>query len=89
VDALICFYSRGFPYLKAWKYIKRHSPFLINDYDQQELLWDRSVVYYILKKLSVPTPNFYLLCRDVGEIDRIINESYGTADTNKGRILIT
>lgn len=30
VDAFICFYSDGFPYLKAWMYVKKIKPFLIN-----------------------------------------------------------
>ena len=45
VDALICFYSDGFPYRMAWEYVQRHQPFLINNLEKQQLLWDRTVIY--------------------------------------------
>lgn len=61
VDALICFYSDGFPYLMAWKYVKLHNPFLINNLDKQQLLWDRTVVYDILKKIKVPVAKHYYI----------------------------
>lgn len=31
VDALICFFSDGFPYLKAWRYVKRYKPYTFNN----------------------------------------------------------
>ena len=63
VDALICFYSDGFPYLKAWKYVESTRPFLINDLDKQQLLWDRTLVYAELKKYNIPTARNYFVCR--------------------------
>ena len=50
VDVLICFYSDGFPYLRAWRYVKEHKPMLINNLDKQEYFWDRTVVYDLLKR---------------------------------------
>ena len=71
VDAMICFYSEGFPYLMAWKYVKLHKPFLINSLDKQQLLWDRTVVYDILKKLKVPVAKHYYVFKDSNYIDEL------------------
>lgn len=64
MDALICFYSDGFPYTKAWKYVELTKPFLINDLDKQQILWDRTLVYTELKKCNIPTLKSYFVCRN-------------------------
>ena len=64
VDALICFYSDGFPYIKAWRYVQMHQPFLINDLEKQQLLWDRTVIYDILESMKVPVSKHYYVHRD-------------------------
>ena len=71
VDALICFWSEGFPYLKAWKYVRRHKPFLINNLEKQELLWDRTIVYDILTKIHIPVAKHYFVMRDFDYINEI------------------
>nr|VVW85878.1 unnamed protein product [Nymphaea colorata] len=77
VDAMICFYSDGFPYLMAWKYVKAHNPFLINSLDKQQLLWDRTVVYDILKKIKVPVAKHYYIFQDLNYIDEIEAKGFG------------
>lgn len=69
VHALICFYSEGFPYLKAWKYVKKNKPFLINNLEMQEYLWDRTVVYDKLKRARIPVAKHFFLFRDQNYID--------------------
>jgi inositol hexakisphosphate/diphosphoinositol-pentakisphosphate kinase len=71
VDALICFHSDGFPYLMAWRYVQKHRPFLINNLDKQQLLWDRTVVYDILKKIKVPVAKHYFIFRDHDYLEQI------------------
>ena len=68
MDALICFHSDGFPFLMAWKYVKKHKPYLINNLDKQQLLWDRTVVYDILKKMKVPIARQFYIFKDMDYI---------------------
>ena len=77
VDAMICFYSEGFPYLMAWKYVKKHKPFLINDLEKQQLLWDRTAVYDILEKIKVPVAKHYYVFRDDKHIKNIEEKCFG------------
>jgi len=65
VDALICFYSEGFPYTKAWRYVEDTKPFLINNLDKQQILWDRTLVYQELKKYNIPTAKHYFVRRRI------------------------
>jgi inositol hexakisphosphate/diphosphoinositol-pentakisphosphate kinase len=41
VDALVAFFSHGFPLQKAIQYKNLHKPFLINDLEAQYALKDR------------------------------------------------
>ena len=77
VDALICFYSDGFPFIKAWEYVRKHKPFLINNLEKQQLLWDRTVIYEILQKIKVPVAQHYFVYRDENHVSRIESKSYG------------
>lgn len=64
-NALIIFFSNGFPYTKALKYINLRKPFLINDFEAQKIFWDRRKVYSILEENKIPTP--YHIVVDRGE----------------------
>ncbi len=77
VDVLICFYSDGFPYLKAWRYVRKNKPMLINNLDKQQLLWDRTVVYDILKKIKVPVAKHYMIFRDPNYIYELEKRNNG------------
>lgn len=61
----------------AWKYVKKHKPFLINNLDKQQLLWDRTVVYDILKRIKVPVAKHYFLFRDNNYLDAIETRGNG------------
>lgn len=76
VPALICFHSEGFPYLKAWKYVKKYKPFLINNLEKQQLLWDRTVVYDILKQARIPVAKHYMIFQDLNYIDEIQTKAF-------------
>lgn len=54
VNALICFFSKGFPLHKAEKYAEKHNCYLINNIKNQRLLWDRTKIYKLLKKYDIP-----------------------------------
>ena len=65
VDALIIFFSSGFPYNKGLKYVRTRKPVLINDFESQvsqtffniqKVFWDRRQVYRILEENNIPTP---------------------------------
>ena len=55
-EALIAFYSTGFPLRKAQAYASLRRPHVFNDLEKQELLFDRRRVYSILKSNGVPVP---------------------------------
>lgn len=61
----------------AWRYVERHKPYLINDLDKQQLLWDRTVIYDILKKIKVPVAKHYFVFRDKNYIDEIERKGLG------------
>ena len=57
VDALLSWFSDGFPLAKAESYSKLHHPiYMVNDLNRQWDLLDRRVVYKILKAHDIPTP---------------------------------
>ena len=67
VEALITFYSDGFPFLKVQEYCDLRKPFLINDIKKQEILWNRRLTYKELKKAGIPTTNHFFVTRDYSQ----------------------
>ncbi|KAJ0397477.1 hypothetical protein P43SY_006161 [Pythium insidiosum] len=63
-DALIAFFSSGFPLEKAKEYVRLRNPLLVNDLDKQDLLMDRRDVYRILKENNIPLPRHVFMNRD-------------------------
>ena len=72
VDALIIFYSDGFPYNKALKYINLRKPFLVNDFEMQKVFWDRVKVLKLLEEAQIPIPPHIIL--DGSENEEINHE---------------
>ena len=72
VDALIIFYSDGFPYNKALKYINLRKPFLVNDFEMQKVFWDRVKVLKLLEEANIPVPPHIIL--DECENEEINND---------------
>ncbi|VEL25904.1 unnamed protein product [Protopolystoma xenopodis] len=68
-DALISFYSGGFPLEKAIAYSKLRNPYLVNDLEFQYILMDRRRVYEYLKKEGVPVPRYVCADRSVGSVE--------------------
>ena len=64
VEAMIVFYSTGFPYYKVLKYINLRKPFLPNDFEIQKVFWDRIKVMNLLKENNIPIPNGIIIERD-------------------------
>jgi inositol-hexakisphosphate/diphosphoinositol-pentakisphosphate 1-kinase len=55
----------------AWRYVQKHKPFLINNLEKQQLLWDRTVIYEILQKIKVPVAKHYIVHRDQNHVNKI------------------
>ena len=68
VDALIIFFSDGFPYNKGLKYINLRKPFLVNDFEIQKVFWDRVKVLQMLEEEKIPIPSHIIIDRG-GEIN--------------------
>ena len=68
VDALIIFFSDGFPFNKGLKYINLRKPFLVNDFEIQKVFWDRVKVLQMLEEEGIPIPNHIIIDRG-GEIN--------------------
>eukprot|EP00644_Phytophthora_capsici_P015103 jgi/Phyca11/537026/estExt2_fgenesh1_pg.C_PHYCAscaffold_710040 len=63
-DALIAFFSKGFPLQKAQDYVALRRPVVVNELDTQYLLQDRREVYRVLQEHDVPTPRHVFVSRD-------------------------
>lgn len=72
-DALIAFYSSGFPLEKAIKYAELRKPFLVNDLPSQYLTRDRREVYRVLSESNIETPRYTIMNRDEGS-SCVLNE---------------
>ncbi|XP_076472834.1 inositol hexakisphosphate and diphosphoinositol-pentakisphosphate kinase 2-like isoform X2 [Babylonia areolata] len=64
VNALISFFSKGFPLDKAIAYKNLRQPFVVNDLEMQKILQDRTEVYRVLAEHSVPHPRYTVLNRE-------------------------
>ncbi|KAG8460507.1 hypothetical protein KFE25_013157 [Diacronema lutheri] len=64
VDALLAFFSAGFPLGKAIAYTQLRHPFCLNDLALQRTLLDRAAVYTRLRQFGVPVPPHALLDAD-------------------------
>ncbi|KAI9915799.1 hypothetical protein PsorP6_008582 [Peronosclerospora sorghi] len=73
-DALISFYSTGFPLQRAEEYIRRVRPVLVNELSMQHVLFDRRKVYALLSGHGIPVPRHIIVNRDLpcGKQDELI-----------------
>jgi len=62
-DALISFYSIGFPLDKAIEYTKLRAPFCINSLPEQKALLDRKLMYQIFDEYNIPSPRHLFIER--------------------------
>ncbi|OQS07556.1 inositol hexakisphosphate and diphosphoinositol-pentakisphosphate kinase [Thraustotheca clavata] len=63
-DALIAFFSTGFPLDKAMEYVELRQPIVVNDLSNQNLLMDRRDVYRVLEEHNIPSPKYIAVNRD-------------------------
>ena len=64
VDALLSWFSDGFPLKKAQAYARRNKPFVVNDLSKQWDLLDRRVVYKTLQDNNIPVPPHIVVNRN-------------------------
>ena len=64
VDALISFYSDGFPLQKVEQYVRTHKPLAVNEPNDQWTLLDRRLVYKRLQEHDIPVPNHVVVNRN-------------------------
>eukprot|EP00736_Rhodelphis_marinus_P008370 Rmarinus@m.23464 len=63
-DVLVSFFSTGFPMHKAKAYAELRKPYLVNDLDAQDWLFNRLTVYRVLQNNGVPVPRYVYVDRD-------------------------
>ncbi|KAG7396049.1 Inositol hexakisphosphate and diphosphoinositol-pentakisphosphate kinase 2 [Phytophthora boehmeriae] len=73
-DALISFYSTGFPLEKAEEYVRRVRPVLVNELSMQHVLFDRRKVYALLTRHGIQVPRHAIMNRDLpgGKQDEMV-----------------
>ena len=89
VDALIIFYSDGFPYNKRLKYINLSKPFLINDFEMQKVFWDRTKVLKILEEAEIPTPAHIIIdeCEEINnDGENNVNNELNTSEEKEKKV---
>jgi hypothetical protein len=64
VDALLSWFSDGFPLKKAQAYARLNKPFVVNDLSKQWDLLDRRVVYRTLQDNNIPVPPHIVVNRN-------------------------
>ena len=64
VDALLSWFSKGFPLEKAEAYAVLRNPLVVNDLPSQRILWDRRKVNAMLKAINVPTVRSVVVDRE-------------------------
>ncbi|GFS26684.1 inositol hexakisphosphate and diphosphoinositol-pentakisphosphate kinase, partial [Elysia marginata] len=64
VNALVSFFSHGFPLEKAIAYKNLRSPFIVNDLEMQYTLQDRRKVYALMEENNIPHPRYAVLDRN-------------------------
>lgn len=85
-DALIAFFSTGFPFAKALEYANLRKPILVNDLAKQALLMDRRRVYETLTEHNIPLPRHVFVNRDRShEIEQIVIEDEDYIEVDGGR----
>ncbi|XP_071505816.1 inositol hexakisphosphate and diphosphoinositol-pentakisphosphate kinase 2-like [Diadema antillarum] len=82
-DALISFFSTGFPLHKAIAYAKLCKPFVINDLEAQYNLLDRRKVFQILSDEDIPVPRFGIHDRDGDPEDDSLVENEDELEINE------
>ncbi|TYZ62556.1 hypothetical protein PybrP1_004757 [[Pythium] brassicae (nom. inval.)] len=87
-DALIAFFSTGFPLDKAQAYVALRNPVVVNALDPQYLLMDRRDVYRVLQEHNVSTPRYVVVNRDGyrGAPDSVVVESEDFLEVDGVRI---
>eukprot|EP00052_Salpingoeca_macrocollata_P023444 m.205936 g.205936 ORF g.205936 m.205936 type:complete len:1008 (-) comp22029_c0_seq5:38-3061(-) len=60
-QAIIAFFSKGYPLDKVIAYCNMHQCFSVNDLEIQKRLQDRRAVYGLLREAGVPTPRNLLI----------------------------
>lgn len=70
VDALVAFFSKGFPLDKAIAYYEMFRPYCLNDLYAQRTLQDRRNVYRILEENGINVPVHAIADRDTPEAAR-------------------
>ena len=82
-EALIAFYSAGFPLQKAQQYVALRRPLVFNDLQKQELLFDRRETYRILQEYGIPVPKHAVL--NAGGVN-VIDEQEEYLEVNGKRV---
>lgn len=85
-DALISFYSTGFPLQKAEQYVKLVHPVLVNDLNMQHVLFDRRRVYALLTRHGIPVPRHAVVNRDCAGTEDEVEEADNYVVVNGVRI---
>lgn len=63
-DALIAFFSKGYPLAKVKKYVELRKPLTLNDLSMQDIMKDRRRVYDLLADMGIDTPRHVFVNRD-------------------------
>ncbi|EGZ28436.1 hypothetical protein PHYSODRAFT_309294 [Phytophthora sojae] len=86
-DALISFYSTGFPLEKAEEYVRRVRPVLVNELGMQHVLFDRRKVYALLTRHGIQVPRHVIVNRDLpGDVQDELIEHDNYVEINGVRI---
>mgnify|MGYP007111544448 CR=1 FL=1 len=87
-QALIAFFSDGFPLEKVQAYAKLRKPFVLNDLEKQTDLLDRRVVYRTCEAVGVPIPNYVFHDGSDAEAVRLIDEQEDYIEFGDGKKLL-